>query len=304
MSEQKKYSMVQEGEFYRIRALIDIPEYGVKVGDYGGVIEDESNLTQDEKGWISKESKVEKQATVHDAFVTGKSLISDASRLISGTIHDSTIKGTLVQGSVKIFNSTIENSTFCLENEMDEGTIHDSYVLGLYLYAQFNIHHSEISVGQMDGCCEHFHVNDSFITLKSMNIFKKCLIRGSKLDLDYFRVSQKVSLFFFEMETDGSLYVIKDDLNQDAETFVFGRGRNPIRIDCQHLMISSTTIKGNPYLCGNMNLTSCEITGMPSIRLYGKLEHSQVSDLAVINYVNEDYRILKKIKLSGDDVYE
>ena len=44
----KKYEMIpDESGLYRIRALIDIPAYGVEAGDLGGFIEKEDNLSHD-----------------------------------------------------------------------------------------------------------------------------------------------------------------------------------------------------------------------------------------------------------------
>ena len=40
-------------KLHRIRALVDIPMYGVKAGDLGGYIEKEDNLSQYDNCWVS-----------------------------------------------------------------------------------------------------------------------------------------------------------------------------------------------------------------------------------------------------------
>ncbi|AEC16406.1 phage related protein [Gallibacterium anatis UMN179] len=45
-------------KLYRIQALKDLPEIGVKAGDLGGWIEDESNLSQDGNARVSGDLEV------------------------------------------------------------------------------------------------------------------------------------------------------------------------------------------------------------------------------------------------------
>jgi hypothetical protein len=55
---------------YRIRALRDIPLYGVKAGDLGGFVESEKNLSQDGDAWISGNALVSGNARIeHDAYI-------------------------------------------------------------------------------------------------------------------------------------------------------------------------------------------------------------------------------------------
>lgn len=45
-------------KLFRIKALVDIEEYGVKKGDLGGWIEKEDNLSQSGNAWIFGEARV------------------------------------------------------------------------------------------------------------------------------------------------------------------------------------------------------------------------------------------------------
>ena len=51
---------------YRIRALIDIEAFGVKIGDLGGYIEKEYNLSHDCNAWVSGNAMVYGDARIYD----------------------------------------------------------------------------------------------------------------------------------------------------------------------------------------------------------------------------------------------
>ena len=80
----KKYELTDETKeiggitLHRIRALRNIPRYGVKSGDLGGWIEAESNLSQYGKAWVSGEAWVRGNALVcNNALVSGNAWVSD-----------------------------------------------------------------------------------------------------------------------------------------------------------------------------------------------------------------------------------
>lgn len=75
---------------HRIRALRGIPRHGVKVGELGGWVESESNLSQNDDAWISENANVMGSAHVSEnalvresARVYGESLV-DGNALVSG----------------------------------------------------------------------------------------------------------------------------------------------------------------------------------------------------------------------------
>ena len=83
----KKYELTDETKeiggitLHRIRALRNIPRYGVKSGDLGGWIEAESNLSQYGEAWVSGEAWVRENALVcNNALVCDNASVSgDAS---------------------------------------------------------------------------------------------------------------------------------------------------------------------------------------------------------------------------------
>lgn len=66
---------------HRIRALIDIPRHGVKAGDLGGYVEDESNLSQDGDCWITGSAKV-----YEGAKVVGNAIVRDKYNIYGGAV--------------------------------------------------------------------------------------------------------------------------------------------------------------------------------------------------------------------------
>lgn len=84
----KKYKLTGETKLwfdrtlYRIRALIDIQEHGVKKGDLGGWIEAEENLSHDSAAWVGGLAVVCDAAQVCDgALVSDSALVYDAARI-------------------------------------------------------------------------------------------------------------------------------------------------------------------------------------------------------------------------------
>ena len=73
----KKYELTNETKtlaggtvLHRIRALRDIPRFGVKAGELGGFVEGENNLSQDGDAWVSGDAEVS-----GDAWVFGKAKV-------------------------------------------------------------------------------------------------------------------------------------------------------------------------------------------------------------------------------------
>ena len=80
----KKYELTNETKtlaggtvLYRIRALRDIPRFGVEAGELGGFVEGENNLSQDGYAWVSGDARVFGNAKISgDAEVYGKAFVS------------------------------------------------------------------------------------------------------------------------------------------------------------------------------------------------------------------------------------
>lgn len=88
----KKYEMIpDESGLYRIRALIDIPRYGVKAGDYGGFVETEDNLSQEDDAWITGDARITDNAQITgDALIGGNAWITGDARITGDAIITAT----------------------------------------------------------------------------------------------------------------------------------------------------------------------------------------------------------------------
>ena len=64
-----KYELLEKDEetgLFRIRALRDIPEAGVKAGDLGGFVAGEGNLSQEDGAWVADKARVYDSARVYE----------------------------------------------------------------------------------------------------------------------------------------------------------------------------------------------------------------------------------------------
>lgn len=92
----KKYKMLKKNKagLYQIRALIDIPLYGVEAGDLGGFIESEKNLSHNGDCWVHGNASVKNEAVVYNnALVTDHACIQE-SAVIEGDAN--------IAGSAKV----------------------------------------------------------------------------------------------------------------------------------------------------------------------------------------------------------
>ena len=143
---------------YRIKALRDIPRYGVKTGDLGGWIEHEANLTHDGDAWISGKAEIIGNALVAgNAFVGGEALISQDS-IISG---DAIIKqGVYIHSFAHIFGqASLKGWKFKVG---DHAIICDN----ANLHARKSDLDSEVSgntiiSGNTLVCCDDFNISDN-----------------------------------------------------------------------------------------------------------------------------------------------
>lgn len=114
----KKYELtddtirLQGTTLYRIRALIDIPAVGVRAGDLGGWVEDESNLSHEGNCWVGDEARVRGGAKIYDnALVSGSAIVRGSKTEVYGDSYvlDNSLvmRGAKVYGSAKIKNGAV-----------------------------------------------------------------------------------------------------------------------------------------------------------------------------------------------------
>lgn len=302
MSEQKKYKLIPEGDCYRIQALIDIPEYQVRRGDMGGIIDGEHNLPQDKKGWVSRKSQVTGDAVVYDAFVCGKSLVKDSVRLYSGIIESSDLYGTLlVKGQVRITNSSIRDGVFIIRNDAKKGSIQDSKLVGVHTESTFVIKDSSVMSKKGLLFEDSVIIKNSIIEIEEGTAFHKCYFVKVELKLNELYVAQELGLFYVK-KLSGYLSIEGHSLKSNSSSLIRGEKDTPICPDCENLILCDTKIKGDCSLKGDMRLVSCKIEGMAKVKLYGILTNSTVKEFAVIDSDLSKFNTVQNVKLSCDDV--
>lgn len=128
----RKYELTPEMDpnagqpLYRIRALRDIPAYGVKAGDLGGFVESEANLSHEGDCWIADNAAVfEKARITANALVKDHARVSGRARIRGGA---QVTECAAVCGDVEAFgackigcNSMLSGSVMVFDHAIVEG---------------------------------------------------------------------------------------------------------------------------------------------------------------------------------------
>lgn len=136
----------------RIKALINIPEFNVSIGDVGGKVNNKNDLDQFGSWWIDYESSVLDNSVISGSVFVKNSTISGRSRISgSGNITNSVINNSNVSGSgdireSEIFKSNISGSGNIIDSKVNNsnisgsGDILDSEVYSLSKSSSKNIY--------------------------------------------------------------------------------------------------------------------------------------------------------------------
>lgn len=175
MSENKKFRLTDETmtmedgtEVFQIEAIEAIPSRNVKVGDLGGFIESEDNLSFEDGdlAWVQRGGYV-----YGDSEVKNNSIVSKRTEIKNSVIDDST-----VYKDVEVNNSEVTSSY------VSHGAkINDSKVLGSTL------HCDHINKSNVEYCDTHLS-NVTNSTLKG--VLGSCNVVDSHLDNLDFRFSE------------------------------------------------------------------------------------------------------------------
>ena len=301
MNEQKKYKMVKEdsGKLYRIQALIDIPEYFVEAGDFGGLIQSEINLSQFGDGWIESESMVTGNAIVKGGVIKGKSYLKDEVVVYSGVISDSTLSGkTIIKGRTEVSSSTLWNCNIMNGN-----------IVSSELY--------NVVIKNGSG------INDSIIRSSDpLEIEVTVIINKSNLRLETGIISRPGRMYRVQLETQSILietdFTLKNIQAKISKMFwlrssllgrppekskIIGTGEEHVFIEASSLMLRSSTVKGSVKMYGSLSLMETNVSGMSSISMKGALIDSEVSEMASIHFNQETVVKLTNLRLGGDRLY-
>ena len=123
----KKYELTTEKieykgrTLYRIRALRDFED--VKMGDLGGFVESEKNLSQEGDCWIYDDSKVTGGSVITDhSIIKNDSIVDNSIVMNNSKVESSTIRHSIVEKST-INNSKVESSTVMCSSKVESSTV-------------------------------------------------------------------------------------------------------------------------------------------------------------------------------------
>ena len=191
---------------YRIRALRDIPVFGVEAGDYGGWVESPESLSQEGTCWVKDCAMVYGGATVKGfALVSGYAKVMDKSSVDGHSIIDgfAIVSHSFVKDKTKISDqAVVEFATLddfvrvrgrarVMNSTLGKGTEVDD--------------RSEVKNSQLFGCtvCGNSAITESIIE-------QDCRIDDS--DVEYSTLKEGVAVF-------GASSITSSDLNGSIQVF-------------------------------------------------------------------------------------
>lgn len=92
-------------DVYQIRALINIPQRGVRAGDLGGYIESEANLSHEGFCWVQNGAVVCDHASVsQNALISGSAIVTDSAHVSGWAL----VAGrSIISGSAKVTDDAV-----------------------------------------------------------------------------------------------------------------------------------------------------------------------------------------------------
>lgn len=294
---EKRYEMIPEGDLFRIRALIDMPEYGVKIGDVGGIIEVEQNLAQFGKGWICSTSKVIQSAVVVDAYIRSGSTISGRSHVVMGVVSGSKILGnTKIEADIQIHESIIQNCTLFGDGEIRESKLSNcTFNSDVHLFDC--IIHAKDSLFSRDGATlslKHTEVN-----IKEGNLLHSVDMERVQLRTKTFKVEQRLFMQDAHIQYRDKIWIVRP--GENLRTEIQGEKDNPIQLKGENLTIDDSIIKGGMLLSGNLEFRSSTIIGMHHIDMNkAYIQDSKILDCVTIKQTLPRVQVIVGKTLEGD----
>lgn len=316
---EKTYELLKEPSkpFYRIRALIDIPHWGVKAGDLGGLVESEECLSQDGTSWIDETSQVEKNVRIKRwVYVGEKTCIGGKVTIESTRIYDSSIdmdgilnctmiKSSRLYDAIEIIRDiTVEDSELRNSTCYGNGTIKGSRLEGVAIEGFLTIEESKVIAKKkltVDGTTDW---KDANVLIEAGSVGGKSVMHNVTLQFDSLRAYNSFKLE--HVVTKGDLRKIRLLDSPDYPNFIIeiiGEEGNPIIIEGKSIGVQASTIRGNVHLQGDLLIQDSDIRDYVSISMDGTIENCSFSEMASVNQPMGRKQALMNLKLSGEDVY-
>lgn len=256
-----------EAMVYQIKALIDLPDIGVKAGDLGGYIGTEECLTHANQCWVFAGSSVTRGSRVRNrAQIKGNSMVTGNS-VIRGTavvMYSEILSGSTVQGSSSVKYSdlsekcivsgasTVEYSRLRNVKLMD-GKIVNSTVQSLTEDQLTLSNGADIEDCQLDMQA------DSPFVMKSLH-----MKRVVGIDIVDFRIFEETVMTDVVFEGETYLMIGKATSPASNTSCLIG-GSEPLLLDGVMLTMKNSSVLGDGVLKGIIELENSTVQDIISI---------------------------------------
>ncbi|AJD93197.1 hypothetical protein JMA_38790 (plasmid) [Jeotgalibacillus malaysiensis] len=316
---KKVYELMPEpnSSYFRIRSLVDIPHWGVKAGDIGGLIAEEECLSHSGTSWIDKTSQVQKHVRIgkfvhveHETILAGKVKIENAQFWGSSVDMDGVIDGG-VKGCVRVDGSKLYESINIhgsigiqwseLRNVQLQtaGRIFGSDLTNIHLLGkQVNIEETKATSKVLFVAKGKANWIRSTLWIAMGEFESESFIRDSIIDSESLEAKDK---FFIEfLKTKGTL----EKLSLLGETTnLKGDESSPIVLSGNTIEIDASDIRGSVQLDGKLSIVNSKIRDCVNISMDGTIEDSSFLEFASVNQPIGRKQAIMSVTLTGEDVY-
>lgn len=305
MSKQKKYEMARinsNPELHIIRALVDIPKYGVKKGDYGGFIESEKNLSQDGEGWIEKGSFVKGRSYVTNGYVSGSSSLLADVELKNGRVDGSELEGwILIDGDILIEKSEVySTSTFS-----GEGVIKDSVIVNGCFYGKFNAVDTRIEAEDECSFGGNTTCDNATIDVHSAYIPNDCTLKHVRIRTAHMESNQDFTFEYIDVDNETNVIIGEDAGQSNGRSIMCGTDAEKVVVRGEGFKLHNSKITGSPTITGTVVVKNSTISGMPTIEMrYGKITNSTIDECAIIKSTSMYVKEIKGKRIDSDTLYD
>lgn len=302
----KRYELTthESGNQFRIRALVDCPACKVKAGEYGGLIDSETNLKQDGIGWVDYKSKVLGKSVVGNAYITGVSTVKGSSTILEGIISNSTIVDSVLLKNVKVSISELNNCEFYEPCKILLSQLTNVQVFGESEISETNWYSKRRAI--LPECV----LEQVTIRNESADVREKLVMKDVQGWADVIWSDEEATLQHIRFVCDldelrinrPAVFLPKKIHNTTVQ--LLGDAELPIGVDVLTLHLYDVLIQGSVTLSGDyQGLYASTIQDNASIKMTGTAQYLEMKEFSRIELDTEKQHGIQELELSGDMIY-
>ena len=323
MSQEKecRYYLIQEtmAEWaYRFYSKVDIPKWGVKAGDMGGIVGKDVVIEDNGTIWIDKSSVVE-----GNTRISGETCVLDGSTLNGNmTIHNATIH----KSRLTLTDSHLERVTMnrCeLTDVIDivgdirlsesflhkcmmrgSGEVHDSRMKNAIIMDEFNLNGCNLAITYQMSLENKQQWTDVNLIVNKGHVEEELVMSDVDISCKEFQVTEKGTLRFVKTEERIELFRLGEIDGVIENSQIIGLSNEmPVVLKGKSIEVQGTIIKGNVVIEGDVRLVKCLMEGYVRVKMCGELSKSKVLEFSSIELPGFDKQRVSDIRLNGDAVF-